>query len=462
MNILVINGSPSGTRGTTHKYIEFLQSRHPEHDFQVVEVARRIRRIERDGELFETVAQQLEAADAIIWCYPVYVMLVPAQLKRFVELLMERLPSSALAGKPATVISSSAHFYDHTAHDYVRGVSADLGLSFLQGYSGGMEDLTTEEGRRNVLGFAAGFMRHAQGQAPVDAADAPLRWTSPAYWPGAVAEKPIAGDKRIVVINDAEPGDHSLHNMIDVLQRSVSHPVDVLDLRDLRMDGGCLGCMSCADDGVCGYKDAYAATFDERVAPADVVIYAGAVRDRFFSARMKMFIDRYFRNGHRPLPKRQMVGYLVSGPLGQLPTMNEVLEANVQIAHGQRLGTVTDEADDSAVTTARLQSMAHEVDTWLEEPWFLPATFLGVGGLKIFRDLVYEHKGVMSADHRFYRDNGLYDFPQRNLKKRLIMGLMLLFKRIPFMKKFVKKMIRQGMARKNQALLQAPQTQEVL
>ena len=456
MNITVINGSPSGARGTSHTYIRFLEMQFPEHSFQVIEVARKIRKIEQDEKRFEAIVEQMIEADAIIWCYPVYFMLVPAQLKRFMELLFERCRPSVLAGKAATVISSSAHFYDHTAHDYVRGVSADLGMSFVQGFSGGMEDLQSERGRRDVVGFARSFFRHADGQAPVDSADAPLRRTSPAYEPEPVAEVPPTGEGRVVVITDADPGDRNLQNMIDVFQRSVSHPVDVLDINELRMDGGCLDCMGCGDDGVCGYKDEYAAAFDARVAPADVVIYAGAVRDRFFSARMKMFIDRYFRNGHRPVAKRQLVGYLVSGPLGQLPTMNEVLEANMQMGHGQRLGTVTDESMDPESTTARLQSMALTVDEWLEEPWFLPATFLGVGGIKIFRDLVYENKGVLSADHRYYRDNGLYDFPQYNLKKRLIMAVMLLLKRIPFMKKAVKKMIRKGHARQNQVLLTTP------
>ena len=456
MNITVINGSPSGTSGTSHQYIEFLRVQFPEHSFQVLEVARKIRKIERQQRLIDSMVEQVLQADAVIWCYPVYFMLVPAQLKRFVELLLRRDESSTLARKPATVISSSAHFYDHTAHDYMRGISADLGMSFVQGYSGGMDDLQSEQGRRDVMGFARAFFRHAGGQVPVDAADAAVARVQSTYRPAQIADVPVTGRGRVVVISDAGPGDTSLQNMIDVLQRSVSHPVDRLDLNELRMDGGCLGCMGCGDDGVCGYKDDYAAAFDQRVASADVVVYAGVVRDRFFSARMKMFIDRYFRNGHRPVAKRQLVGYLVSGPLSQLSPMTEVLEANMQMGHGQRLGMVTDEDPDASVTTARLQSMARTVDDWLLEPWFLPATFLGVGGIKIFRDLVYENKGVLSADHRYYRDNGLYDFPQYNLKKRLIMAVMLLFKRIPFLKKTARKMMREGHARQNRVALMAP------
>ena len=39
--------------------------------------------------------------------------------------------------------------------------------------------------------------------------------------------------------------------------------------------------------------------------------------------------------------------------------------------------------------------------------------FYGVGGMKIFRDLIYLMQGIMKADHKFYKKNGIYDFPQK-------------------------------------------------
>ncbi|MBW2457286.1 MAG: NAD(P)H-dependent oxidoreductase, partial [Deltaproteobacteria bacterium] len=114
MNIVVIHGSPSGSRGTSAQYIAYLQQQFPEHRFEGLEVARQIHKLERNEAYFATVVDKMVAADAIIWCYPVYVMLVSAQLKRFIELLFERLDPDALADKISTAISTSAHFYDHT------------------------------------------------------------------------------------------------------------------------------------------------------------------------------------------------------------------------------------------------------------------------------------------------------------------------------------------------------------
>ena len=52
-----------------------------------------------------------------------------------------------------------------------------------------------------------------------------------------------------------------------------------------------------------------------------------------------------------------------------------------------------------------------------------PQNFYGVGGLKIFRDLIYEMQGLMKEDHRFYKEHGFYDFPQK--KKGRIAGMYL-------------------------------------
>ena len=46
-----------------------------------------------------------------------------------------------------------------------------------------------------------------------------------------------------------------------------------------------------------------------------------------------------------------------------------------------------------------------------------------VGGLKIFRDLIWQMQGRMRADHRFYKEHGFYNFPQKNRGKMLAMYL---------------------------------------
>jgi len=40
---------------------------------------------------------------------------------------------------------------------------------------------------------------------------------------------------------------------------------------------------------------------------------------------------------------------------------------------------------------------------------------LGIGGIKIFRDAIYGRlRFPFQADHKFYKENGLYNFPQKD------------------------------------------------
>ena len=101
----------------------------------------------------------------------------------------------------------------------------------------------------------------------------------------------------------------------------------------------------------------------------------------------------------------------------------------------RRLGIVTDEAPSTEQISNQLDGLAGAANRWAADPWFDPPTFLGVAGVKVFRDLVYENRGLMSADHRYYRAHGLYDWPQsRRTGKWWFMTLALLVKRIPFVR----------------------------
>ena len=81
-----------------------------------------------------------------------------------------------------------------------------------------------------------------------------------------------------------------------------------------------------------------------------------------------------------------------------------------------------------ACDSVGIQNMAKEMHFLLKKGITQPKTFYGVGGLKIFRDLIWIMQGMMKADHEFYKKNGFYDFPQKQtgtiLKMKLV-GAML-------------------------------------
>lgn len=69
MKILVLNASPKGQNSTTVHTALYLQALHPEHHFTVVPAGQRIRNYEKD---FSPLRAELEQADLLLFCYPVY------------------------------------------------------------------------------------------------------------------------------------------------------------------------------------------------------------------------------------------------------------------------------------------------------------------------------------------------------------------------------------------------------
>ena len=78
-----------------------------------------------------------------------------------------------------------------------------------------------------------------------------------------------------------------------------------------------------------------------------------------------------------------------------------------------------------------------------DQHYIKPSTFLGVGGLKIFRDDIWGRlRFVFQADHRYYRKHGIYDFPQKNKAIRETNKAMFSLTKNPEMKEAVRKMLK--------------------
>ena len=82
-------------------------------------------------------------------------------------------------------------------------------------------------------------------------------------------------------------------------------------------------------------------------------------------------------------------------------------------------GIATDESD----TDTSVDMMADNLSYALENKNTQPANFYGVGGMKIFRDLIWQMQGMMKADHKFYKAHGQYDFPQKKPGRMMLMYL---------------------------------------
>ena len=383
---------------------------HPEHSFTILHAGQTIKALERD---FSPAAELIGKADCLLFCYPVYTFLAPCQLHRFIELLKEaRL---GLSGKYATQLTTSKHFYDITAHRYIQDNCADLGLRYVQGLSADMDDLTTEKGRKEAESFLQYLCwSMEQGiweQAPEPA---PVRPSQSVTVPEAgTDEKP--GD--VVIVADILPEDTQLQAMVDRFRAKLSRKTRVVNIREYPFKGGCLGCFNCAVSGKCVYKDGFDDYLRNQIQRAESIVYAFSIRDHSMGARFKMYDDRQFCNGHRTVTIGMPVGYLISGSYSRETNLQTVLEARAQVGSNFLAGIATDEeAPDAAIDT-----LCKKLTYALDNKYLPPQNFYGIGGMKVFRDLIWLMQGMMRADHKFYKAHGQYDFPQKQWPKMLAM-----------------------------------------
>jgi len=103
-----------------------------------------------------------------------------------------------------------------------------------------------------------------------------------------------------------------------------------------------------------------------------------------------------------------------------------------------QIGIITDESCDNETIEQEIISFAKKAIDYSTRNYLRPKTFLGVGGLKIFRDEIYStHRFPFLADHRFYKINKIYDFPQKNIKGRVFGRIMTIMCKIPTVRKFL-------------------------
>ena len=418
MKILVLNASPKGKNSTTVHTALYLQALHPEHTFTFLPVGQRIKAYEKD---FSPVRSALEQAELILFCYPVYTFIAPYQLHRLIELI--KADGVDLAGKFASQITTSKHFYDVTAHRYVEENCFDLGMKVIRGLSADMEDLLSVQGQKDARMFFDQLIFSCQhGLFVTPPVQAPARES--AVYQAILPDVPKSREKDVVIVTNCAPDDWNLANMIADFRRALPYESRVVNIREFHFGGGCLGCFGCAITGKCVYKDGFDDFLRSTIQTADGFVYAFTISDHFTHSSFKCFDDRQFCNGHRTVTHGTPIAYLISGDYRCEPNLRMIVEGRAEVGGNYLAGVATDEAE----TAADIRSLADNLAFAMEQKLTRPANFYGVGGMKIFRDLIYVMQGLMKADHKFYKEHGIYDFPQKQKKRiwqmRLVGALM--------------------------------------
>lgn len=419
MKITVLNGSPKGDISITMQYINYIKKRTPEHEFEIINVGQKIKKLQKDSDFFDTVMETIKSSDGIIWASPVYVLSVPSNYHRFIELIYERNATDAFAGKYAVSLNTSLHFYDNTAINYLNSICDDLQMKYVDFLSLDMDDIEKEDRRKLLMKFATNFFNAIENNLLTTRKFDPLRPHTIKYLPEDKPKRMInTSNKKILVITDSLENDNVVH-MIAQFRNSFTQEVELVNLQDLDIKGSCIGCIQCAYDHTCFYKDDYRDFYNNTVKQADIIVFAGAIHNRYLSSTWKLFLDRAFFNNHTPTLLDKHMGYIISGPLKQMPNLQEQIEAYTQIQHAHLDAIVTDEHESNEDIHNHIYRFASTLIEKDKSNYEKPFTFLGVAAWKIFADEIKDRlRFPFVADYRAYKRLNLFTTPT-SLKSRI-------------------------------------------
>ncbi len=413
MKILIVNGSPKGNNSVTLQTAIYLQKRFPNHVYQTINVGRQIKKYEKN---FSDAIDMLNDAELIIFTYPVYTCIVPYQLHRFIELIKES--GICLKNKVATQITTSKHFYDMTAHKFIEENCNDLEMNYVRGLSADMNDLQETKGQHEADCFFEKLMFDIENNI---------------YEPAKIATKKSQSNYKahlhphlkkekanIVLVTNIANNDENLRNMIDEVKNVSPYTINEINIREYPFQGGCLGCFHCTISEKCIYKDGFDDYLRNEIQSADAILYAFTIENHYTHSSFKCYDDRQFCNGHRVVTTGKVTGYIISGDYTNEHNVQTIVEGRTEVSGMYLCGIATDEGD----TEKNLMNFVTSLKYCMENQMSRPQNFYGVGGSKIFRDLVYLMQGLMQADHKFYKKSGAYDFPHK--QKGMLIGMKVL------------------------------------
>lgn len=308
------------------QYVAYIQKTFPQHELKIINISERIKRIEKDEFTFQGIMDEVRSSDVVLWAFPLYLLIVPSQYKRFIELIWERRAQGAFKDKHTAVLTTSIQFFDNTAHDYMRAICDDLEMRFVGAFPAHMRDLMEEEGRKKLYLFASSVFEAFEKKAPAPKIFKPVIHENLNYAPSPVKDKIDAQGKKVVIVTDSEDSQTNLGRMIQRFKDSFSSPVEMINISEMNIMGHCLGCLHCGFDYVCQYegKDDFNEVYRKKVKTADVLVFAGTIVDRYLSSGWQMFFCRSFFYNHTPSVVGNQVGLIISGPLSQTPTLRQV------------------------------------------------------------------------------------------------------------------------------------------
>jgi hypothetical protein len=159
-------------------------------------------------------------------------------------------------------------------------------MKFAGGFSASMYDLLEEKERKRLTLFAEHLFDSIENNVPMPRNFRPLIHSPIEYVPGDVHKKIRVNGQKVVVLTDTMDAGTNLGRMLRQFTGMFSGGIEVVDLNDVDIKGGCTGCLQCGYDNSCLYsdKDGYIEFFNTTVKSASVLVLAGSIKDRYLSS----------------------------------------------------------------------------------------------------------------------------------------------------------------------------------
>jgi multimeric flavodoxin WrbA len=425
MNLIVLSGSPKKDDSVTLQSIKYLELKNPAHTFDYVHIISQVKEFEQDPSALQGLCEKVQKADVVLWAFPLYHLLVPAHYKRFIEMIFEYGFESYFTNKYTAVYTTSVKYADNNAHEYMHGICDDLKMNWIDVLSHHMDDLPNQARQQDLLTFFHEIEMFVKDGLTCLPRYTPLKKSQFKYLAGGSGPR-VTTDKKIIVITDASEEQNNVNEMVRQLQYTAVNGVEVKNLRDVSIKGYCMGCCRCGYDNTCIYRDGYRAFLDYVIEKADIIIYAGEIKDRYLSSLFKLYHDRSFTFNHVPHFEGKQFGYMIAGNISNLPNLSQIFEHYHQET-SNLAGIVSDEPENSSVIDASIYALLKTTVFFSESGYMRPSNFLGVGGKSVFVEMTKGFTGaIFLADYRYYKKrNWLSD--QTTLKTKIQSALMRYF-----------------------------------
>ncbi|MCT4631481.1 MAG: NAD(P)H-dependent oxidoreductase [Firmicutes bacterium] len=436
MKILVLNGSPKGSESVTMQSVKIMDLYSKKNAFQYYDVIKHVDKLDKIEEQ-EHLKELIKESDGIIWAFPVYHLLVPGHYKRFIEKIYDSSVKECLNGKHSVVFTTSINYYDVVAHKYMKEVLCDLGSLVVDSLSHDMESIFNVSARKELvqcienLNFAL--------ENGISFSNKKIVKKDLSIYKGVKGIEKIHMKGRICIVGDIS-NSKSLSNMVEEYT-SYFDNTDIIDLSNIDNYNYCIGCLRCSRTQKCIHEnsDDLRRIIDRIKNNYDIIVFAGEIKDRYLTWRMKTFFDRTFVYNHIPVFKGKQVAYIISGELSKNDNLKNILEIYSQ--GGRNLiGIVSDELEDMEEISRNIKTLAQLTKRYFDDNYFRSETFYGVSGHKIFRDAVYGNLGtIFKYDYQYYKQNKQFDYI------KTIDKIKYCFRRIFFNRKKVEKFMNNNM-----------------